>query len=498
MLSELYRPSLALLTDLYQLTMICAAWKADRHNLGAVFHMSFRKPPFGGGYTIAAGISPAMQWLTSLRFDASDIKYLDELTAAKGERLFPREFLEWLSTARLTLDVDAVPEGSVVFPHEPLVRVRGPFWQCQLIETALLNIINFQSLIATKAARICGAAAGDPVIDFGLRRAQGIDGALSATRAAWIGGIAATSNVLAGKMLGIPVRGTHAHSWVMSFGDEREAFRTYADAMPHNTLLLVDTYDTLEGVRHAIEVAHELKRKGHRLLGVRLDSGDLAYLSIQARAMLDAAGLSEARIVASNDLDEGTIESLKHQGAKIDTWGVGTRLVTGHDQPALGGVYKLGAMETKPGEWTPVVKASEQLAKASIPGVLGVRRFTHEGKMVADMIYDESLAGAPRDMIVDPKDPTRRRRVGGSSVELLQPAVRRGTPVAGTPTLADARARCQSDLAMLDGACKRLLNPHEYPAGLEESLHERRLEMIARVKRPHGAPTAAAQEEASR
>lgn len=498
MLSELYRPSLALLTDLYQLTMVCAAWKAGRHNLGAVFHMSFRKPPFAGGCTIAAGISPAIDWLTSLRFDASDVKYLDQLTAAKGERLFPREFLEWLSNASITLDVDTVPEGSVVFPHEPLVRVRGPFWQCQLVETALLNIINFQSLIATKAARICAAAAGDPVIDFGLRRAQGIDGALSATRAAWIGGIAATSNVLAGKLLGIPVRGTHAHSWVMSFGDEREAFRTYADAMPHNTLLLVDTYDSLEGVRHAIEVGQELKRKGHRLLGVRLDSGDLAYLSIQARAMLDAARLPEARIVASNDLDEGTIESLKHQGARIDTWGVGTRLVTGHDQPALGGVYKLGAMETKPGEWHPVVKASEQLAKASIPGVLGVRRFTHDGKMVADMIYDDSLSNAPRDMIVDPKDPTRRRRVGGACVELLQPAVRRGVRVAASPTLADARARCERDLAMLDGACKRILNPHEYPAGLEESLHERRLEMIARVKRPHGAPTAAAHKESSR
>ena len=385
-----------------------------------------------------------------------------------------------------------------MFPHEPLVRVRGPFWQCQLVETAVLNIINFQSLIATKAARICGAAAGDPVIDFGLRRAQGIDGALSATRAAWIGGIAATSNVLAGKMLGIPVRGTHAHSWVMSFGDEREAFRTYADAMPHNTLLLVDTYDTLEGVRHAIEVGHELKRKGHRLLGVRLDSGDLAYLSIQARAMLDAAGLSEARIVASNDLDEGTIESLKHQSATIDTWGVGTRLVTGHDQPALGGVYKLGAMETRPGEWTSVVKASEQLAKASIPGVLGVRRFTHEGKMVADMIYDESLASAPRDMIVDPKDPTRRRRVGGAFVELLQPVIRKGTLVSGSPTLADARARCERELAMLDSTCKRLLNPHEYPAGLEESLHEKRLQMIATVRHAKGSPTAAPREETTR
>lgn len=498
MLAELYRPSLALLTDLYQLTMVCAAWKAGRHNLGAVFHMSFRKPPFGGGYTVAAGIGPAMDWLTSLRFDKSDIDYLAGLAAAKGERLFPREFLEWLSNARLTLDVDTVAEGSVVFPHEPLVRVRGPFWQCQLVETALLNIINFQSLIATKAARICAAAGGDPVIDFGLRRAQGIDGALSATRAAWIGGIAATSNVLAGKLLGIPVRGTHAHSWVMSFGDEQDAFRAYADAMPHNTLLLVDTYDTLEGVRHAIDVGHELKRHGHRLLGIRLDSGDLAYLSIQARAMLDAAGLTDAKIVASNDLDEGTIESLKHQGAKIDTWGVGTRLVTGHDQPALGGVYKLGAMETTPGAWTSVVKASEQLAKASVPGVLGVRRFTSDGKMVADMIYDESLAGTPRDMIVDPKDPTRRRRVGGSFVELLEPAVRNGSQVAGSPTLADARARCERDLAMLDPACKRLLNPHEYPAGLEESLHEKRLQMIAAVRHAKNTPTTTAREETTR
>ncbi|MFZ4575820.1 MAG: nicotinate phosphoribosyltransferase, partial [Phycisphaerales bacterium] len=432
---DLYRPSLALLTDLYQLTMVCAAWKNGRHNTPAVFHLSFRKNPFAGGYTIAAGLAPAVEWLSALRFTDDDVDYLRSLLGADRSPLFPDDFLRWLRATPITLDLDAAPEGSLVFPHEPLVRVRGPLWQCQLIETAFLNLINFQSLIATKAARICSAAAGDPVIDFGLRRAQGIDGAISATRAAWIGGIAATSNVLAGKLLGIPVRGTHAHSWVMSFDTELEAFHAYARAMPHNTLLLVDTYDTLEGVRHAITVAASLHATGHRLLGIRLDSGDLAYLSIKARELLDAAGLTDAKIVASNDLDEHTIQSLKHQGAKVDTWGVGTRLITGHDQPALGGVYKLGAMQDPGGSWRPVVKASEQLAKASIPGTLGVRRFTSNGKLVADMIYDQSLAAATSGVIIDPADPIRRRSVSGESSELLQPVMREGQPVAAPASL---------------------------------------------------------------
>ncbi len=482
MLVTLYRPSLSLLTDLYQLTMAQAGFKLGLAEREAVFSLHFRKHPFAGGYTVAAGLSEALEWLSLFAPDQDDLTYLAGLPSAGGGRLFSPPFLDWLSAQRLSLDIDAVPEGRVVFPHEPVVRVRGPLWQGQLVETALLTIINFQSLIATKAARICAAAQGDAVVDFGLRRAQGVDGSLSATRAAYIGGVAATSNTLAGRLLGIPVRGTHAHSWVMSFRDEQEAFSAYAAAMPDDTLLLVDTYDTLDGVRKAVRVGLELRRSGHRLLGIRLDSGDLAFLSRQARAMLDEAGLHDASIVASNDLDEHTIESLKGQGARIDTWGVGTRLITAHDQPALGGVYKLTALREADG-WRPVVKASEHTAKASVPGVLAVRRFSRDGQFIGDMIHDETdPATTESAVIVHPAEPLRRRALAGPSEPLLKPVMRAGTIVPDfnrdASSLAAARARCADDLARLDPACRRLLNPHEYPAGLELSLHDRRTRMI--------------------
>ncbi len=482
MLASLYRPSLALLTDLYQLTMAQGYRKSGMAELGAVFSLHFRGNPFGGGYTIAAGLAEAIEWVRAWKLDDADVEYLRGLVAADGKPLFDAEFVMWLAGQRMTLDIDAVPEGRIAFPHEPMVRVRGPLWQAQMVETALLNIINFQSLIATKASRICAAAAGDAVVDFGLRRAQGIDGALSAVRAAYIGGISATSNVLAGRMLGIPVRGTHAHSWVMSFPDEQAAFDAYARAMPGNTLLLVDTYNTLEGVRRAIRVGLELRRGGHRLLGVRLDSGDLAYLSKQARMMLDEAGLHDASVVASNDLDEHTIESLKQQGAAINTWGVGTRLITGNDQPALGGVYKLGAI-CEAGVWRRVIKSSEHAAKASVPGVLAVRRFIDNGRFVGDMIYDE-LSAEPRTagLIVHPSEPLRRRWLSGEFELLLTPVLRAGEPVGPMATLGEARAARLRDLALLDTACQRLLKPHEYPAGLEVSLHERRSEMIMATK----------------
>jgi len=306
-----------LLTDLYQLTMAAGYWAAKRDQYAA-FHLFFRTLPFHGGYAIAAGLGTALEWLADFRFATDDLAFLATLEDVEGNPLFPADFLDYLSELRLTVDLDAIQEGTVVFPHQPLLRVAGPILQCQLLETALLNILNFQTLIATKSARICEAAKGEPVIEFGLRRAQGPDGALAASRAAFIGGCTATSNVLAGKILGIPVRGTHAHSWVMSFDTELEAFARYAETLPGNCTFLVDTYDTLEGVRNACRIGAILRATGHRLLGIRLDSGDLAWLSQQARIILDEAGFPDAAIVASNDLDEYLIESLKHQDQARD------------------------------------------------------------------------------------------------------------------------------------------------------------------------------------
>src|SRR5262245_39386033 len=334
-LENVYGGSLALLTDLYQLTMAAGYWKSGVSEREAVFHLTFRRPPFGGGYAIAAGIAPAVEYLRRFRFTTDDVAYLSTLRDGEKQPLFKPAFLAYLRELRFTCTVDAIPEGALAFPHEPILRVRGPILQAQLVETPLLTLINFQTLIATKAARIVQAARGGPVVEFGLRRAQGIDGGLGASRAAYIGGCAGTSNVLAGKLLGIPVLGTHAHSWVMFHGDELAAFRAYADALPGNCTFLVDTYDTIDGVRHAIEVGHELRARGHELAGVRLDSGDLAELSITVRKMLDDGGFPDAKIVASNDLDETLIASLHEQGAMIDVWGVGTKLVTCYDQPAL-------------------------------------------------------------------------------------------------------------------------------------------------------------------
>ncbi|MFM2418693.1 MAG: Nicotinate phosphoribosyltransferase pncB2, partial [Pseudomonadota bacterium] len=379
-----------LLTDLYQLTMAHGYFRCGRVADEAVFHLFFRKLPFHGGYAIAAGLEPVLDFIADFKFADDDLAFLRSLTGHDGAALFGADFLDYLRGLRLSIDIDAVPEGSLVFAHEPLLRVRGSLIEAQLLETTLLNIINFQTLVATKAARVCGAARGEPVLELGLRRAQGIDGALAASRAAFIGGCTATSNVLAGKRFGIPVRGTHAHSWVMSFDTEREAFEAYADAMPNNCVLLVDTYDTLAGVQNAIAVGERLRQRGKRLLGIRLDSGDLAWLSVEARKLLDQAGFHDTTIVASNDLDEQLIESLKHQEAAISVWGVGTKLVTAYDQPALGGVYKLSMIARNGGPLAPRIKLSEQVAKISNPGIQQVRRYTQNGQLVADCIYDEA------------------------------------------------------------------------------------------------------------
>ena len=476
--------SRALLTDLYQLTMACGYWKSGRGERPAAFELIFRTAPFRSGFTLAAGLEPAIEFIRSFAFTEDDLAYLRALTGHDGEPLFDSGFLQYLHTLQLTCDVDAIPEGTVVFPNEPLLRIQGPILQCQLLETALLNFINFQSLIATKAARVCLAARGEPVLEFGLRRAQGVDGGLAASRAAFIGGCAATSNVLAGKLYGIPVRGTHAHSWVMAFDDEAEAFEAYAKAMPNNCVFLVDTYDTLQGVRRAVQTGLRLREQGHEMAGIRLDSGDLAWLSIEARQLLDAAGFPNALIVGSNDLDEHIIASLKEQGARINVWGVGTRLVTAYDQPALGGVYKLTALADEDGRWIYKLKLSEQAAKISTPGIHQVRRFRSETEFIADAIYDVARAAPAATVIVDPLDSTRRKHVppGTAFEDLLVPVLRRGELVSPLPSLEAIRQRTQDQLAMFHTGVKRLLHPHEYPVGLELGLHELKTELILKAR----------------
>jgi nicotinate phosphoribosyltransferase len=365
------------------------------------------------------------------------------------------------------------------------VRVTGSILQCQLLETPLLNLINFQTLVATKAARVCLAAAGDPVLEFGARRAQGVDGAVTASRAAYVGGCAGTSDVLAGKLFGIPVGGTHAHSWVMSFPDELTSFEAYARALPNNCTFLVDTYNTIEGIHRAVEVGEKLRQRGHKLAGIRLDSGDLAYLSNEARRILDEGGFTDASIVASNDLDEHLIESLKHQGAKINVWGVGTRLATAYEQPALGGVYKLSAIR-KRGEkdWQYKLKLSEQTVKVSTPGVLGVRRYVSTNGYVADAIYDLRTDVTDGCTIVDPADMTRRKVIppGTPNEELLAPIFRAGRRVYDPPSVHDARRRTSEQLAQLHPTIKRFENPHRYPVGLEMSLHELKTDLILEAR----------------
>jgi nicotinate phosphoribosyltransferase len=473
-----------MLTDLYQITMAHAYWHAGLCTTEACFHLYYRSNPFKGGFAIACGLGPAIEYLRALRFSDEDIAYLATLTGADGAPLFPAEFLSWLREFRFTCDVMAVPEGTVVFPNEPLLRVTGPIVECQLVETTLLNLVNFQTLVATKAARVCAAAQGDPVIEFGLRRAQGPDGGLSASRAAYVGGCVATSNVLAGERFGIPIGGTHAHSWVMAHDSELESFHAYAEAMPNNVVFLVDTYDTIEGVRNAITAGLRLRGRGHELVGIRIDSGDLAWLSRRAREMLDDAGFAGAKIYASNELDEHTIDSLKEQGARIDVWGVGTKLATAYDQPALGGVYKLSAIRRPGEEWTPRVKVSEQAAKITTPGLLRVRRFSDEtGRFAGDMIYDELHPPGETCVMVDPLDATRRTSYCGmhQAEELLVPVFEGGACVYEEP-LEASRDRTLAQLERLDPSHLRFLNPHVYKVGVELGLHERKTALILEAR----------------
>ncbi len=476
-----------MLTDLYQLTMAQAYLAAGIAGTSGCFHLFFRENPFGGGFAVTCGLEHAIDFLESFDFTGNDAAYLGTLRGADGTPLFNSEFLEWLTALDLDVSVCAIEEGTVVFPRVPLLRITGPLPACQLVETALLNCINFPTLVATKAARCRLAADGDPVIEFGLRRAQGPDGGIMASRAAYVGGCSATSNVKAAQRYGIPVAGTHAHSWVMAFDSEIEAFEAYADALPNNVTLLVDTYDTLDGVRKAVEVGRRLEARGGRLLGVRIDSGDLAWLSRRAREILDAAGFGEAQVVASNELDEHLIASLKDQGAAIDVWGVGTKLVTAWDQPALGGVYKLSAIR-RPGDesWVPRVKLSEQTAKVTTPGVLGVRRFTRpDGSLAGDMIYDvDHPPACDGATMVDPADSTRRKTFTAEQActELLVPVFSGGKRVYTPPALDEARARAIAGVDSLDPTVRRFLNPHTYPVGLERGLHDLRRALVLKAR----------------
>ena len=473
MLTQLYNTSLALLTDLYQLTMANGYYRSGMAEQEAVFTLYFRKNPFGNPYTIAAGLEYAIDYLQNFRFSPNDIAYLAQLQGNDGQLLFGAPFLAYLSRLEFSCDVDAMPEGTVVFPNQPLLRVKGKLIEAQLLETALLNIINFQSLIATKATRIVHAAQGDTILEFGLRRAQGIDGGLSASRAAYIGGCHATSNVLAGKLFDIPVRGTHAHSWVMCFDSEPAAFMQYAKVMPNNCTFLVDTYNTIEGVKNAIEAGKWLQSNGYKLAGIRLDSGDLAALSIDARKLLDDAGFTATKIVASNDLDEHSISSLKKEGATIAVWGVGTKLVTAFDQPALGGVYKLSAIQSKHGEWQGRLKHSETLEKASTPGMLQVKRFYKNDNWIGDMLYNEF--SSPFDLthtIVTEKGKQITFDKHTQSITLLQPIFRGGNLVYNKLNIHQIRQNTLQQMQKIHAA------PKNYPVGWEQTLYELRQNLL--------------------
>jgi len=470
--------NLTMMTDLYQLTMMYGYYKHGMGKNVAVFDMFFREAGGPNCYAMVAGLEQLIEYIDNLHFTEEDLEYLRALNQ------FDEEFLEYLRNFRFTGEIYAMPEGTVAFPYEPLVRVKAPIMEAQFIETALLNIINHQTLIATKASRVVQAAQGDGVLEFGLRRAQGPDAGIYGARAAIIGGCVGTSNVLTGLMYDIPARGTHAHSWVMSFPTELDAFRAYAESFPENALLLVDTYDTLRsGVPNAITVFKELKAKGYKPAGIRLDSGDLAYLSKKARQMLDDAGLQEAKIFASNDLDEKSIWDLKAQGAKIDTWGVGTRLITSTDNPALGGVYKLAA-ECVDGEWIPRIKISENPVKITTPGCKQVHRlFGEDGMAIADLItldHEEIDTTQPL-TIFDPNQPWKQMTLENFTEKpLLEPVYINGERVYESPDLMDIQANAKAGLNTFWDEYRRLTMPHRYKVDLSDELYNLKQELLRR------------------
>jgi len=477
----LYREQTALLADLYHLTMAYGFWHQERSEQQACFHLFFRKAPYDQSFVIAAGLELAMDLVEQLTFTADHIRYLGQLHGSDDKPLFPIAFLNYLQRLTFTCDIDAVPEGTAVFPHQPMLRVTGPLVQATILESALINVLNFSTLIATKSQRIVAAADGDPVLEFGLRRAQGLDGALTASRAAYIGGCHATSHLLAGHHYRIPVKGTHAHSWVMCFDSEEEAFSAYAAALPNNCIFLVDTYDTLAGVEKAITMGHRLREQGHELNGIRLDSGDMVELSKKARAMLDEAGFPDASIVGSDSLDEHKIHAFKEAGARINVWGVGTRLVTGQEQTALGGVYKLGAIQDKEGQWEGAIKLSEEPIKTSNPGILDIRRYySDDGTPLADTLFDTTLDRQDQWVSYDGID--RMDLHGKASKTLLQPIFRAGSRVYSPPALEEVRAFARDQVATFWSYLKSPYRP-----GLARNLYDQKQEishhMLARSRK---------------
>ncbi len=476
--------NLTMCTDLYELTMMQGYFLSGAKN-EVVFDLFYRQNPCGNGFAIAAGLASVIDYIKNLHFSEDDIKYLKSL------KIFTEPFLEYCRNFKFNGEIYAVPEGTVVFPNEPILRVKGLITEAQLLETTLLNIINHQSLIATKASRVVWAAGGDGVLEFGLRRAQGPDAGIYGARAAVIAGCSATSNVLAGKMFNIPVRGTHAHSWVMSFGDELTAFREYIRLYPDNPILLVDTYDTLKsGIPNAITVFNEMKEAGKSLknIGIRLDSGDFAYLSKKAYEMLKAAGFPKAIISASGDLDEYLITSLKIQGAKINLWGVGTNLITSQDCPAFGGVYKIAA-ETTNGIMEPRIKLSENPQKVTNPGIKKVFRLYDKetGKIKADLIAaeDETLDSSEDLTIFDPLAVWKRMTLRGGHYdvrELLVPVFVSGKCVYEERTCAQIRDYCKQEQNTLWDEHRRLINPHTLPVDLSQKLYDLKENMIKSIR----------------
>ncbi len=467
--------NLTMLTDLYELTMMQGYFYEKDANDTVIFDAFYRINPDGNGFAIACGLEQIIEYIENLHFENDDIEYL------RSTGIFKEDFLEYLKDFRFTGDIYAVPEGTPVFPREPLVKVIAPIMQAQLVETALLNILNHQSLIATKAYRVVHAAGGDGVMEFGVRRAQGPDAGIYGARAAVIAGCVGTSNVLAGEMFDIPIKGTHAHSWIMSFPDELTAFRTYAKLYPSACTLLVDTYDTLKsGVPNAIKVFTEMREEGIPLTsyGIRLDSGDLAYLSKEARKMLDAAGFEDAVISASNDLDENLIISLKNQGAEIHSWGVGTNMITSKDSPSFGGVYKLAAvLDRDTGKFIPKIKLSENAEKITNPGNKTIQRiYSKEShKLVADLIclVDEKFDENESLLLFDPNQTWKKTLLapGTYSVrELMIPVVKEGKAVYHSPKVMDIRDYCAAELDTLWEETKRLVNPHEVHVDLSNEL----------------------------
>ena len=479
------RQNLTLLTDLYELTMMQGYFKNRSANETVIFDLFYRSNPCGNGYSIMAGLEQAIKYVKELHFTKQDIEYLRSLN------LFEENFLDYLADFKFTGDIYAIPEGTVIFPREPLVKVIAPIMEAQLVETALLNIINHQSLIATKAARVCYATKGDGVMEFGLRRAQGPDAGIYGARAAVIGGCVGTSNVLAGELFDVPVKGTHAHSWIMSFPDEYTAFKTYAEIYPQACTLLVDTYDTIKsGVPNAIRVFSEMRASGIELknYGIRLDSGDLAYLSKKARKMLDEAGFTDAVISASNDLDEYVIESLKAQGAAITSWGVGTNLITAKDNPAFGGVYKLAAIQDKDGNFIPKIKLSENSEKVTNPGNKKIYRIydKESGKIKADLIcMDDEVYTEDEPMkLFSPTEPWKKTKLEPGTYtlrELMVPVFKQGKCVYESPKVMDIRAYCLKEQDTLWEETKRFVNPHKVYVDLSQKLYDTKIALLDRM-----------------